>query len=66
MKTQQDICNKLVELQKERDKVNKDIRFCIDQHNHSSGINLHYKNLLELLNFYNGKISSLNWVLESI
>jgi len=65
MKSKNNICNKLVELIKERDKINIDIRFCIDhQHHHSYGIQLQYKNLLELLNFYNGKISSLNWVLE--
>jgi len=65
MKTKNDICKMLIELIKERDKINTDIRFCIDhQHNNSSGIESHYKNLLESLNFYNGKISALHWVLE--
>ena len=63
MKTNNDICSKLVELIKERDKIYADIKFC-KEHNYGSSAELHLKNLLELLNFYNGKISSLDWVLE--
>ena len=64
MKDKNDICKMLVELVTERNKVNDNIRFCIDNHHSSSAIELYYKDQLEILNFIDGKISALHWVLE--